>query len=219
MDKLEILAWVCQVSCFQLNTIRTVQNVLSPESPERLSHAFVTARLDYCNSILVGIPDAAIQKLQQLQNSAARFVSKTGRYEHIIPVLKALHWFPVRYRIDFKITVLLINHGINYLHRISATCYRYSTQQGHWGPQDYASCWHRGLESTRLVVGHSIMQHPHYGINSQTLSFIKYCIFLNSVMSMYILTVHLVILSSLLNFYVKHPRTTQLNVLLYKVTP
>ena len=97
---------VCQVSYFQLKTIRTVQNVLSPEALERLVHAFVTARLDYCNSILVGIPDAAIQKLQLLQNSAARLVSKTGRYEHITPVLKALHWLPVKYRIEFKIIIL-----------------------------------------------------------------------------------------------------------------
>jgi len=81
---------VCQVSYFQLKTIRTIQSVLSPEALERLVHAFVTARLDYCNSILVGIPDAAVRKLQLLQNSAARLVSKTGRYEHITPILKAL---------------------------------------------------------------------------------------------------------------------------------
>ena len=66
----------------------------------------MTARLDYCNSILIGISDAAIHKLQLLQNAAARLVSKTGRYEHITPVMQALHWLPVKQRIEFKVLVL-----------------------------------------------------------------------------------------------------------------
>ena len=97
---------VCQVSYFQLKTLRSVRDVLSIEALERLIHAFVTARLDYCNSILIGISDAAIHKLQLLQNAAARLVSKTGRYEHITPVMKALHWLPVKQRIEFKVLVL-----------------------------------------------------------------------------------------------------------------
>ena len=100
---------VCQVSYFQQKTILTVQRVLSPEAPEKLVHAFVTARLDYCNSNLVGISDATVKKLQLLQNSAARLVSKTGRYEHISPAIKALHWLPKRYRIDFRIITLTYN--------------------------------------------------------------------------------------------------------------
>ena len=66
----------------------------------------MTARLDYCNSILIGISDAAIHKLQLLQNAAARLVSKTGRYEHITLVMQALHWLPVKQRIEFKVLVL-----------------------------------------------------------------------------------------------------------------
>ena len=97
---------VCQVSYFQLKTLRSVRDVLSVEALERLVHAFVTARLDYCNSILIRISDAPIHKLQLLQNAAARLVSKTGRYEHITPVMKALHWLPVKQRIEFKALVL-----------------------------------------------------------------------------------------------------------------
>lgn len=97
---------VCQVSYFQLKTLRSVRDVLSVEALERLVHAFVTARLDYCNSILFGITDAAIHKLQLLQNAAARLVSKTGRYEHITPIMKDLHWLPVKQRIEFKVLIL-----------------------------------------------------------------------------------------------------------------
>ena len=70
---------VCQVSYFRLKTIRIIQNALSPEALGRLVHAFVTVRLDHCNSILIGIQVVAIQKLQLLQNSAAQLVSKTNR--------------------------------------------------------------------------------------------------------------------------------------------
>ena len=70
---------ICQLAYFQLRTIRSVQQVLSPDALERLIHAFVTARLDYCNSILYGIPEASVKKLQLVQNSAARLVSKTRK--------------------------------------------------------------------------------------------------------------------------------------------
>ena len=75
--------------------------------------AFVSSRLDYCNSQLCGIAGNLLQKLQLVQNSAARLITKTGRREHITPVLRELHWLPVRQRIDFKLAVLVykVLHG------------------------------------------------------------------------------------------------------------
>ena len=101
-------------------------------------------------------------------NSAAWLVSKTGRYEYITPVLKTLHWLPMRYRIYFKITFLLIKPCKNWFHHISATGYRYVTQQGHWGLQEQIYCLYCRLSSIWFVPDHSTMQHPHYGINSWT---------------------------------------------------
>ena len=61
-------------------------------------------RLDYCNAVLYGLPDAQFQKLQLVQNAAARLVTGTHRREHILtPVLFAVHWLPVRQRIQFKL--------------------------------------------------------------------------------------------------------------------
>ena len=97
----------CQTGYFQLKSIRSVQRVLPPEALTRLVHAFITARIDYCNAVLVGITSKSLNKLQLLQNSAARVVSKTRKYEHITPVLKALHWLPVIQRIDYKVLILV----------------------------------------------------------------------------------------------------------------
>ena len=47
-----------------------------------------------------------ISKLQGVQNCLARVVTKSPRFCHIIPLLKSLHWLPVRYRIKFKLCSL-----------------------------------------------------------------------------------------------------------------
>ena len=69
----------------------------------RFKGAFIIGRIDYCNSLLFGLPSVHVLKLQPLQNAAARLISNVPRYSHITPVLCSLHWLPVKFRIDFKI--------------------------------------------------------------------------------------------------------------------
>ena len=68
---------------------------------ETLIHAFVSAKLDYCNFLLSGLSQNQIQRLQYVQNSAARLLTGTRKYDSITPILKELHWLPVAERIDY----------------------------------------------------------------------------------------------------------------------
>jgi hypothetical protein len=72
---------------------------------EILIDDFETTSLDYCNSLLNGLPQYQIKKLQYVQNAAAR-LTFTGKHEHITPILKIVHRCPVNERINFKILVL-----------------------------------------------------------------------------------------------------------------
>ena len=56
--------------------------------------------------MLQGIPSGNIQKLQRVQNSAARIVLQAPRQSHTKPLLRQLHWLPVQHRITYKSTVL-----------------------------------------------------------------------------------------------------------------
>ena len=61
----------------------------------------------YCNSLLYGISDGLLQRLQSVQNATARLVTGARLSDHITPVLRQLHWLPVRQRVAFKIAGLL----------------------------------------------------------------------------------------------------------------
>uniref|UniRef100_A0A8C8DX31 Reverse transcriptase domain-containing protein n=1 Tax=Oryzias sinensis TaxID=183150 RepID=A0A8C8DX31_9TELE len=91
---------------FQLRNISKLRKMVSYEDLELLIHAFVSTRLDYCNSLFSCLNKKELSRLQLIQNSAARILTRTKRRDHISPILKALHWLPVAYRYQYKILVL-----------------------------------------------------------------------------------------------------------------
>ena len=85
------------MSCHhQLRKIGNIRTYLSTEAATNVIHAFISGRLDYANSLLIGLPDSEIKKLQRIQNNAARILTRTSKYDHITTVLKDIHWLTMR---------------------------------------------------------------------------------------------------------------------------
>mgnify|MGYP000126220249 CR=1 FL=1 len=82
---------MCKTLSFHLYNIRRIRKYLSKDSTRTLVHAFITARIDYCNGLLYGLTAARLNKLQRIQNSAARLVCSLPRFCHITPTLLSLH--------------------------------------------------------------------------------------------------------------------------------
>jgi hypothetical protein len=101
---------VCSACHFHLRRIYSVKNLLPPDALHTLCRTLVISRLDYCNSLYLELPAYLIQKLQRVQNSAARLIYALRRYDHITPFIRELHWLTVRSRIIFK--VLCIIHKV-----------------------------------------------------------------------------------------------------------
>ena len=72
------IAQVFRVANMHLSDVRKIRNMLTDEAVSQLIHAFITSRIDYCNSILYGIPDTILSDLQRIQNTAARSLTKCG---------------------------------------------------------------------------------------------------------------------------------------------
>jgi hypothetical protein len=104
---------ICKAAFFALHRIGKIRSLLSQKLTEKLIHAFVTSRLDYCNSLLCGIPHHQLDRIQAVQNAAARLVTRSRKFDHVTPVLKNLHWLRIEYRIKYKIclTTYKIIHG------------------------------------------------------------------------------------------------------------
>ena len=73
---------------------------------QRVANSLVSSELDYCNSLYNGISQANLNKIQRIQNTLARVVTNTSKFEHITPILKKLHWLPIKQRIDYKLCLL-----------------------------------------------------------------------------------------------------------------
>ena len=97
---------VCKSSSFHLRALRHIRKWISEDTAKSIATAAVAGRLDYCNSVLYGSSVTNIQKLQRVQNSFARAVTRSRRSEHITPVLAKMHWLPIQYRIQFKLALL-----------------------------------------------------------------------------------------------------------------
>ena len=104
---------LCQACHYHLRNIGKIRNLIDAHTTHMLVHAFITSRLDYCNSLLVGIPKFLKERLQKIQNKAARLITRKGE-DDSKTILKELHWLPIEARIEFIIAchVYKCLHGL-----------------------------------------------------------------------------------------------------------
>ena len=97
---------LCRASTNSIRKIGRIRKYLDKQSAEKLVHAFISSCLDFCNSLLGASTNTLLLNLQRIQNTAARIVTKSRKFDHITPTLMDLHWLPIKSRIDFKILLL-----------------------------------------------------------------------------------------------------------------
>ena len=89
--------------------LRHVRQSLPDDVARNVTCSIVDSRLDYCNSLFVGITDYNFNKLQHVQNTLARVVLRAGKFKHITPALIKLHWLPVKQRVLYKQALITFN--------------------------------------------------------------------------------------------------------------
>ena len=87
---------VVSVGYYHLRRLRQIKRHVTRDAMKQLVSALILSRIDYCNSVLIGLPACAIYPLQRLQNAAARLVTGLRTRDHVTSTLAVLHWLPVR---------------------------------------------------------------------------------------------------------------------------
>ena len=90
----------------QLRRIGKIRSFLSTDAVNKLAVSLILSRLDYFNSLLAGLPDNKLNKLQSIQNHAAGLVLRKSRRASATALLRTIHWLPVKARIQCKIACL-----------------------------------------------------------------------------------------------------------------
>jgi len=97
---------VASACMYHARALRHVRGVLSTETAKTIACSIAALRLDYCNSLLSSAPASTVDKLQRAQNVLARVVLQAKHRASAKPLLRQLHWLPVRERISYKVALL-----------------------------------------------------------------------------------------------------------------
>jgi hypothetical protein len=91
---------------YHTQAILHIRELLTQDLAEKLACSLILSRLDYCNAILCDAPAGALNKLQRVQNNAARIVMQSRRSSDATPLLRQLHWLPLQQRVTYQLAVL-----------------------------------------------------------------------------------------------------------------
>ena len=100
---MEHVSAVVRFLFFHIRSLSKVRPYITYKAASSIAVCLILSKLDYCNSLLSGLPEKQIKRLQAVQNAAARTVMKCKKTDHITPILRQLHWLPIQKRICHKI--------------------------------------------------------------------------------------------------------------------
>ena len=95
------ISGICESTHFNLRGIGRIRDLLTFDATAQLIHALITSRLDFGNIILYNLSNKQVERLQRIQNQAARMLKRIPRRNHITPVLRELHWLRIYDKIIF----------------------------------------------------------------------------------------------------------------------
>ena len=95
-------------SCFfHLRRLHQLCGVVCRSTMQQLVSALVLSRLDYCNAVLSELPSTTLDPLQRGLNAAVCLAAGVGPRDHVTEQMKELHWLPIKYRINFKLCLMM----------------------------------------------------------------------------------------------------------------
>jgi hypothetical protein len=92
---------------FHMRRLSSIIKYLDKASATTLMHAFITSRIDYCNSLFINLPNKYLKRLQTLLNRAARLIFNLPPFTRTSSYLYELHWLPIKARLEFKVCLLV----------------------------------------------------------------------------------------------------------------
>ena len=124
---------VCKGCFIQLRNFKRIRQFLTHDASVSVANAFVSSRLDHCNSLFRSLSKFNIHRLQSIHNSAARIVTNSSKYTQITPVPRKLHWLPIQFRSEFRLAILVyqfIHTGFPkyFAPHLSTYCTSYNTR-------------------------------------------------------------------------------------------
>ena len=99
------ISHVRKTSFYQLKRLQACKHYIPSEHLSTLVHAFITSRLDFCNSLYYALPKKSIARLQNVQNACAKFLTGARKSDSAGEQLNQLHWLPIQQRIMFKLNI------------------------------------------------------------------------------------------------------------------
>ena len=114
---------LCRSIFLELHRIGHLRRHLSVEVTKKLVSSFVLSRRDYSISLLASLQENRLDRLQRVQHNAARLVLGRRGRDHAKPLLRSLHWLPVRPRIEYRIPPCAI---VAEIHLVLPTCLVFS---------------------------------------------------------------------------------------------